>query len=249
MQTGIINLMGKYEEMQTARSMFSFSSTRDRVYRIKNYLRFVIFIIYSVATWHMTRDVYNIYFFNGIKRPSDKREPSCSIEICRRGFTCVIRLVTLRQYMRLSSLPARLGATRRGAALPVRRDCRNPFPFHDPISLAVHRNASFHFVFNVVARDERDEERWIILWFHRGSRVTLPGTSKSAGAPRFVPPLGQIAPSRIYPRSDSNFFARIYPNSMITSLRLSSTFNTPWWYCTFQLFFKNANKMLFPVMV
>jgi len=72
------------------------------------------------------------------------------------------------------------------------------------------------------------EERRIILWFHRGTRVTLPGASKSAGALRFVPPLGQIAPSRIYPGSDSNFsFARIYSNSMITSPRLSSTFNTP----------------------
>lgn len=129
----------------------------------------------------------------------------------------VIRLVTLRQYIHtyLLSLPASrflFGAIAETFSLSAIRFLAVQ---ERPFSLCLH----------VVARDERDEERRIILWFHRGTRVTLPGASKSAGAPRFVPPLGQIAPSRIYPGSDSNFsFAGIYSKSMITSHRLSSTF-------------------------
>lgn len=59
----------------------------------------------------------------------------------------------------------------------------------------------------------------------------------------------RLRPQGFIPGSDSNFsFARISSNSVITSLRLSSHFNTPRHVSarrdTLQLFSKNANRRM-----
>lgn len=94
----------------------------------------------------MTRDVQIYIFFNGIKRPGDKREPLCSIGTCRRGFTCnpPRHFATVRTYLH-PSLPASrflFGAIAKMLSLFAIR-----FRW-------LSRNAPFHFVFTLRGMNE-----------------------------------------------------------------------------------------------
>lgn len=116
----IINLMEKYKEMQTARSIFSSSNTRNNLsHNELSSFRHIHYL--SLTIWHA---MYKYFLLTELNDPTINA--TCRARSKHVNEDLPVILVTFCDSTYIPISPP--------VAFPVRRDCRNVFLFRDPIS-------------------------------------------------------------------------------------------------------------------